>query len=154
VLLAGLLAVGLLGLLALNTVLSQGSFTTSDLSHKQDALAEQEQALQQEVARLQSPQQLASAAAALGMVGTHNPVFIDTRTGKVLGVPQAAPRPAPAAAPTSAAIASPGATASGSPAPSTTTSATTKPTTQPTTKPSTTRPTTTPSPHPSPTGTR
>jgi hypothetical protein len=95
VLLAGLLGLGLLGLLALNTVLTQGSFATSDLSTKQAALSEQEQQLQQEVARLQSPQQLAAAAIALGMVGTHNPVFIDTRTGRVLGVPQAAPpRPA------------------------------------------------------------
>jgi hypothetical protein len=145
VLLAGLLGLGLLGLLALNTVLTQGSFATSDLSTKQAALSEQEQQLQQEVARLQSPQQLAAAAIALGMVGTHNPVFIDTRTGRVLGVPQAAPRPAPSTAATTRATT----------APSSAPTATTKPTTQPTTKP-TTRPSagTAPSPHPTATATR
>ena len=52
-------------------------------------------------------------AAALGMVGTHNPVFIDTSTGKILGVPQAAPRPAPPAAATA------GPTAGATPGPTT-----------------------------------
>ena len=64
-LLTGLLGVGLLGLLAVNTVLAQGSFTTSDLAAKQDALVQHEQQLQREVALLQSPQQLAAAATAL-----------------------------------------------------------------------------------------
>jgi cell division protein FtsB len=144
VLLAMLLAAGLLGLLAVTTVLAQGSFATSDLTRKQDALAQREQALQQEVARLQSPQQLAAAATALGMVGTHNPVFIDTRTRRVLGVPQAAPRRA------SAATASPSPTPTG-PATSATAQPTAKPTAKPTPKP-TAKPTAKPTP--TPTGAR
>jgi hypothetical protein len=147
-LLAVLLGVKLLGLLAVNTLLAQGSFTTSALAAKQDALAEHEQQLQQEVALLQSPQQLAVAAGALGMVGTHNPVFIDTRTGKILGVPQAAPRAAATVAPTATA----------------TTGPTTAPTGVPTTPGPTAGPTSAitatatagakPSPHPSVTGAR
>jgi hypothetical protein len=148
-LLAGLLGVGLLGLLALNTVLTQGSFATADLTAKQDALSEQEQALQQQVALLQSPQQLAAAATRLGMVGTHNPVFIDTKTGKILGVPQAAAWPAPtaSASPSASGTPSPGATTtpSGQPTAGATTKPTTKPTTEPTTKPTAH---TSPSPHP------
>ena len=93
VLLAGLLAVGLLGLLGLNMALAQGSFASTDLSRQQAALADTEQQLQQQVAELQSPQHLAASALALGMVGTTNPVFIDPFTGKVLGVPQVARRP-------------------------------------------------------------
>ena len=146
-LLTGLLGVGLLGLLAVNTVLAQGSFTTSDLAAKQDALVQHEQQLQREVALLQSPQQLAAAATALGMVGTHNPVFIDTSTGKILGVPQAAPRPAP----TAVATTSPTASTTAAPTTSPTAAATTTATARAVPRPSTG---TKPSPHPSATGSR
>ncbi len=88
---------GLLGLLALNTVMAQNAFAVKDLTTKQAAFTDQEQALQQQVAVLQSPQELAQRAAALGMVEGQNPVFLDPRTGKVLGVPVAAPTPAPPA---------------------------------------------------------
>jgi hypothetical protein len=107
VLLAGLLAVGLLGLLGLNMALAQGSFASTDLSRQQAALADTEQQLQQQVAELQSPQHLAASALALGMVGTTNPVFIDPLTGKVLGVPLVARRPHVAATTTPSAVPSP-----------------------------------------------
>ena len=152
-LLAGLLGVGLLGLLGLNLALDQGSFANSDLTRKQAALANAEQQLEQQVADLQSPQHLAASAQALGMVSTTNPVFIDPLTGKVLGVPQVARRPHVAATtnPSAAASAVPSAaTPSASPAPTgaaTTPSAGAKPSAG--TKPSTgpTKPTA--SPHPS-----
>jgi len=88
------LGIGLLGLLLLNTVLAQGAFTTSDLKHKQDALDITAQTLEQQVAVLQSPQVLARAAEQLGMVVTRNPAFLDPRTGRIWGVPEAGAYPA------------------------------------------------------------
>ena len=120
------LVLGLLGLLALNTLLAQGAFATSDLTKKQAALADQREALQQEVAVLESPEVLAVAAKQLGMVGTKNPVFLDPVTGKIMGVPLAgaypltpkapqvpvAPSPAASGTATATATASPAASAS------------------------------------------
>jgi hypothetical protein len=132
------LTVGLLGLLALNTLLTQGSFASTDLGQKKSALVDQEQALQREVAVLESPATLAQAARELGMVATVNPAFIDPKTGRVLGVPvagRAAPKPAPSpsAAATPAATATPAAgvapAASTAPSPGATTVA--KPTATP-----------------------
>jgi hypothetical protein len=116
------LTVGLLGLLALNTLLTQDSFTATDLGHKQDALADQEQALQREVAVLGSPSSLAAAARQIGMVGTVNPAFIDPRTGRVLGVPlpgRAVVRATPAATagPTTGATPAPTSAPTSQPAP-------------------------------------
>ena len=106
------LVLGLLGLLALNTLLAQGAFATSDLTKKQSALADQREALQQEVAVLESPEVLAVAAKQLGMVGTKNPVFLDPVTGKIMGVPLAGAYPAAPKAAASAS-ASPSASATG-----------------------------------------
>jgi hypothetical protein len=106
------LVLGLLGLLALNTLLAQGAFATSDLNRQQSVLADQREALQEEVAVLESSEQLAAAARQLGMVGTKNPVFLDPATGKIMGVPLAGAYPA---APKAAASASASPTASGTP---------------------------------------
>ena len=100
----GILAVGLLGLLALNTVLAQDAFRLHALQLEGKTLAVQEQTLQREVERLQSPQSLAARASALGMVPGGPPAFLRLADGKVLGaaVPGQAPAPAvvaPAAAP-------------------------------------------------------
>lgn len=83
----GLLAGGLVGLLLLNTILAQGAFTVSDLKQRAAALTDQEQALLQVVAVEQSPQRLAARAIALGMVPSTNPAFIRLSNGAVLGVP-------------------------------------------------------------------
>ncbi len=133
------LAVGLLGLLGLNTLLAQGAFATTDLARKQAALDTAAEALQQQVAVLESPEVLAVSAHRLGMVGTKNPVFLDPVTGKILGVPLAGAYPAPAATATPSGAPTAPATAA------TTTGATTKPTTG-ATKPPTTNPPTKPSP--------
>lgn len=139
---AAILGLGLLGLLGLNTLLAQGAFTTSDLSRKQARLEIAAQALQREVAVLESPQVLSASAAKLGMVGTKNPVFLDPATGRILGVPLAGARPyvAPpkvAGAPTTlggvtapttgAATTKPGITKPGITKPGTTKPGTTKP---------------------------
>jgi hypothetical protein len=101
-LVAGILSTGLFTLLLLNTSLSQGSFTVTDLQQRAAVLADREQALAQELARNESPARLAASAAELGMVPSRNPVFLRTSDGRVLGEPQpgvAAPSggPAPAA---------------------------------------------------------
>ncbi len=89
----GLLTLGLLGLLGLNTMLAQGSFAAHELAQQQAKLTVREQALQQEVAVLQSPEELARRALELGMVGSENPVFLDLKTGKILGTAKPGARP-------------------------------------------------------------
>jgi cell division septation protein DedD len=119
----GVLAVGLLGLLAVNTALEQGAFAQQRLSTRQTALAQAEQALEQQVLREQSPENLALAAEHLGMVIGGTPTFLQIGTGRVLGVPFVAQEQVsvqPAA--TSPAHAAP------------TTAAATKPTAKPTAK--------------------
>jgi len=102
-LVAGILSTGLVTLLLLNTALSQGSFTVTDLQQRAAALADREQALAQELARNESPPWLASSAGKLGMVPSRSPVFLRTSDGKVLGEPRpgvaapAAPAPKPPA---------------------------------------------------------
>lgn len=111
-----ILALGLLGLLLLNTVLAQDAFRLHSLQVQGRVLADHEQGLQREVERLQSPQSLAARAATLGMVPGGPPAFLRLSDGKVLGaaVPGQAPPPpvipaAPAApmAPTATAVKAP-----------------------------------------------
>ena len=103
-----ILVSGLLGLLALNTVLAQDAFTLHSLQVSSRVLADREQALQRQVADLQSPQSLAARATRLGMVQGGPPAFLLLPDGKVLGAPApgAAPLPititAPVAAPPAA----------------------------------------------------
>jgi hypothetical protein len=99
-LVAGLLSAGLVALLLLNTSLAEGSFTLSTLQRDQAVLADRAQALEQDLARMQSPQRLSDRARALGMVPTETAVFLTTPDGKILGEPRpgvAAPKPAPKA---------------------------------------------------------
>ncbi|MDX6199161.1 MAG: hypothetical protein QOJ79_2312 [Actinomycetota bacterium] len=101
-----ILSVGLLGLLLLNTVLAQDAFQLHALQVQGHVLADQEQGLQRDVERLQSPQSLASRATALGMVPGGTRAFLRLSDGKVLGVAlpgEVAPAPVVAAAPTGAA---------------------------------------------------
>lgn len=124
VLLVGLLlSAGLIGLLLLNTALGQGSFTVHDLSRQADQLDDQAQALQRQLARAESPAQLAGRARALGMVPSENPAFVRAGDGKVLGVPK--PGQAPPASTTPKTTA-PKTTAPKTTAPKTATSKTSK----------------------------
>ena len=90
ILMGAVLAVGLLGLLLLNTTLAQGSFVTHDLQTRTHALADQEQELVQKVSAQESPQVLEHRASAQGMVPSRTPVFLRLSDGAVLGVPQPA----------------------------------------------------------------
>ena len=87
----GLLALGLLGLLALNTSLAESSFALHALQGQAKVLDDQEQVLRQEVEALQAPEALAGRAEALGMVPGGPPAFLRLSDGKVLGKPSPAP---------------------------------------------------------------
>jgi hypothetical protein len=93
-LVVGLLAAGLIGLLMLNTKLAENSFRLQQLQKQSAQLADAEQDLSQKVAVNESPQQLARKARELGMVLTENPAFLDSRNGRVLGEPKPGQTPA------------------------------------------------------------
>lgn len=91
-LVVGLLTVGLVGLLVLNTSLQRGAYVVTDLRGSAAQLSLREQNLQMQVSRLQSPERLAAVAAAQGMVRNDHPAFLSLKTGKVVGVPKAGSR--------------------------------------------------------------
>jgi hypothetical protein len=103
----GILGAGLLGLLLLNTVLAQDAFRLHTLQLQSHALADQEQALQRDVERLQSSGSLAQRATALGMVPGGPPAFLRLSDGTVLGAP--APGRAPVVPPPAAPASTPAA---------------------------------------------
>jgi hypothetical protein len=127
-LVAGLLAGGLVLVLLVNTWLAQGSFTLRQLQQQQSDLRVQSQALAQKINTESAPQVLAAKAQAMGMVPAPAPVF-KTASGKVLGRPEpgvAPPPPQPpspsttpsaSTSPTASASASGAAQASGKPSP-------------------------------------
>jgi hypothetical protein len=80
-----MLAAGLLGLLALNTLLAQDAFRLHELQASGKALDEREQALEKEVEALQAPASLAARATALGMVPGGPPAFLRLPDGSLLG---------------------------------------------------------------------
>lgn len=104
VVLVVLLVGGLLGLLMLNTLVAQDSFTLHDLAKQSRALQLREQQLAGQVEAMQAPGQLAQRATKLGMVPGGPPAFLRLPDGRVLGKPSkgrvvvtpVAPTPAPA----------------------------------------------------------
>jgi hypothetical protein len=121
VLVAMLLVGGLGGLLFLHTALAEDSFRLHDLQVRSAKLADQEQALAQQVALDASPRTLAHRAEVLGMVRSENPAFIRLSDGRILGKPKAGvappPPPAPTTSPSASASPSPSASASADDAP-------------------------------------
>jgi hypothetical protein len=91
---ATLLATGLIGLLLLNTVLAQGSFTLHDLRTTSDQLTDAQGALDQSLDASKSPANLAKRAVSLGMVPAGSAAFLRLSDGRVLGVAKPA-TPAP-----------------------------------------------------------
>ena len=69
----------------LNTVLAKDAFTLNEVQQSNKQLAQQRQSLQEDIAREESPENLAKRARALGMVEPALPAFIDSRTGKITG---------------------------------------------------------------------
>ncbi|MGV9453839.1 septum formation initiator family protein [Streptomyces sp. NPDC003635] len=88
-----LLGGGLIGLLVLNSALSEGAFRLDDLQKETKSLTDEEQALQRDVDAYSAPDALLRRARELGMVPGGDPAFLDP-DGTVRGVPA----PAPAAA--------------------------------------------------------
>lgn len=121
-----LLAIGLIGLLLLNSAVNQGSFQLSRLTAETTRLTDEEQALQQEVDEWAEPSALAERARELGMVPGGNPVFLDP-DGRIRGDPSMAAGPTAGAASATPANQSPAPSPAPSAAPSATPSATAGP---------------------------
>jgi cell division protein FtsB len=90
-----LLGGGLIGLLVLNSALSEGSFKLDALQKRTKSLTDEEQALQRDIDAYSAPDALQRRARALGMVPGGDPAFLNP-DGTVKGVPGVA-RPDPAA---------------------------------------------------------
>jgi outer membrane biosynthesis protein TonB len=138
VLILAVLTSGLVGLLLLNTALAQGSFRLHDLQRSTAVLQDREQQLQMAVDAAGTPDRLAAAARALGLVPAVDPGFLQLPSGRVLGAPQAAPqikkkKPVVAASPNVSA--NPTTKVSAKPATKPAAKTAAKPATKPTTKP-------------------
>ncbi|HXT88753.1 MAG TPA: hypothetical protein VN714_05780 [Trebonia sp.] len=82
-LLCGLLGGALVSALVISTTLAEGSFQISKLQDSTSSLAKQQQALENQVAQQQSPQQIGQSAIQLGMRRTGELQYVDLKTGKV-----------------------------------------------------------------------
>jgi len=82
-LLCGLLGGALISALVISTTLAEGSFEISKLQNSTITQARQLQSLQEQVAQAQSPTQIASRAAELGMRPVGQLRFVDLKTGKL-----------------------------------------------------------------------
>ncbi|MDT0461661.1 hypothetical protein [Streptomyces gibsoniae] len=83
-----LLGGGLIGLLVLNSALSEGAFRLDDLQRQTKNLTDEEQALQRDVDAYAAPDALQRRARELGMVPGGAPAFLNP-DGTVRGVPSA-----------------------------------------------------------------
>lgn len=83
---AGLVVVGLLLMLVLNTARAESSFVLSDLRGRSAELAARQVSLQAELVDLRSPQALSVAATKLGMVPSPSTAVLRLSDGVVLGV--------------------------------------------------------------------
>ncbi|WP_439691217.1 hypothetical protein ACRQ4B_09625 [Curtobacterium sp. SP.BCo] len=81
------LGILLLAQLGISMVLSQGAYTLNSLSAEQTNLSRTQQSLSEELRVLDSPQNLARNAQALGMIANATPVYLDPKTGRVYGTP-------------------------------------------------------------------
>jgi len=88
---AALAAIGgigviLLAQLLMSIVLADGAYHIAALKNEQRDLVREQNAAQERIEELSSTQSLMQNAAALGMVSSGNPVFLDVLTGQALGV--------------------------------------------------------------------
>ncbi|KMS72202.1 membrane protein [Streptomyces viridochromogenes] len=84
-----LLGGGLIGLLVLNSALSEGAFRLDDLQKETKALTDEEQSLQRDIDAYSAPDALQRRALELGMVPGGDPAFLNP-DGTVKGVPSPA----------------------------------------------------------------
>lgn len=83
-----LLAGGLVGHLVLQTTIQEQGFQLADLQDQADSLSAQQAILQAALEQQSTPEQLAYAAAGLGMVANPYTTYLDLTTGEVSGVNQ------------------------------------------------------------------
>lgn len=84
-----LLGGGLIGLLVLNSALSEGAFRLDDLQKETKSLTDEEQSLQRDIDAYSAPDALQRRALELGMVPGGDPAFLNP-DGTVKGVPSPA----------------------------------------------------------------
>jgi hypothetical protein len=82
---SGIILLGMLGGLVVNTLLSQGQFEIQELQNRSIALAAEHEVLAQNVSRLESPETLKTRALEIGMIPSPGSAFIDLRDGRLLG---------------------------------------------------------------------
>ena len=87
--LAGVLVVGLVGLLMLQTRVQEQSFEVRQLQATATQLSYKQAQLEAEVQQKATPAEIARQATALGMVPNPHAVYIDVRTGTVVGAQKA-----------------------------------------------------------------
>jgi hypothetical protein len=87
----GVLGLGLVGMLLINTTVAQGAYTLSELKGQQQELNQALATLTEQVEAAGAPAILEANARALGMVPSETPVFIEVPNGRILGKPKAAP---------------------------------------------------------------
>lgn len=85
----GLLIVGMVVVLVINTTIAQGAFTVSELQAQQAALTHEEQDLSRSIADAAAPDVLEQKARAMGMVPSESPVFLNP-DGSIVGKPKPA----------------------------------------------------------------
>lgn len=81
---------GVVGILVLNTKITENAFKLSAMRHDQVLLDQREQQLRQLISGYESPGSLAAAAAKLGLVEAGPPAFILLPDGRTIGVPKPA----------------------------------------------------------------
>ncbi|MET9965685.1 septum formation initiator family protein [Streptomyces sp. NPDC006356] len=84
-----LLGGGLIGLLVLNSALSEGAFRLDDLQKETKSLTDEEQSLQRDIDAYSAPDALQRRALELGMVPGGDPAFLNP-DGTVRGAPSPA----------------------------------------------------------------
>jgi len=132
-----LLGGGLIGLLVLNSALSEGGFRLDDLQKDTKSLTDEEQALQRDVDAYAAPDALQRRARELGMVPGGDPAFLNP-DGTVKGVPGPAEQAAlriPEVVPPEAIVPEPVPTSTPTPTPTPTATPTSGPTPTPTPSP-------------------
>jgi hypothetical protein len=82
-LIVGMLCGALVCLLVISTTLAAGSFRITSLRQQDQALAKQQQQLQQQVAQDQAPSVIAQRAGQLGMRPVTQLEFLNVKTGKI-----------------------------------------------------------------------
>lgn len=83
--LLGVLALGLLALLLLNTALAQDSVRLHRLQQEHAVVLDRAEELESEILAASAPNELAKRAAALGMVPSGTPVFLRLPDGRITG---------------------------------------------------------------------